>query len=146
MTVSDTVTRAKTRMCVMSSRNPARLGVLADHVVGLPPSDVHEVVGRATRREPAVRERSPEPVRVDVLDSSLLAPAPHHVADTGVRHACRVVPLDTKPEPRRRRLRMPSPRSYVLIHCGGRLLADRHPGLVSSLEADTEPSLSQEDI
>ncbi len=30
-------------MCIVRSRDSPRLGVLADHVVGLPPCDVHEV-------------------------------------------------------------------------------------------------------
>jgi hypothetical protein len=46
----------------------ALLGVLADHVVGLPARDVHEVVGGAACREPAVGERAAEAVRVDVLN------------------------------------------------------------------------------
>jgi hypothetical protein len=54
----------------------AGLGVLADHVLGLPTRDVHEVSGGSSRREPAVRERPTEPVRVYVLDSRLLATAP----------------------------------------------------------------------
>src|SRR5271167_2780291 len=72
----DAVTRADAGMCIVRSRDSPRLGVLADHVVGLPPCDVHEVVGGSTGREPAVRERSPEPVRMYVLNSRLLSPAP----------------------------------------------------------------------
>src|SRR5690348_4671034 len=79
--LSDPVARAKPRMCVVRAGDPAGLGVLADHVVGLPPRDVHEVIGRATRREPAVCERSAEAVRVHVLNPRLLAPAPDHVTD-----------------------------------------------------------------
>jgi hypothetical protein len=102
-------------MGVMGASDPARLGVLADHVVGLPPRDVHEVIGRAARREPAVRERPAEAVRVDVLNPRLLAPAPNHVADTRVRHARGVMALDTDPEPRRRRLGVPGARPDVLV-------------------------------
>src|SRR5450756_107615 len=96
----DTVTGAKTRMRVMRPGDPASLGVLAHHVIRLPPRDVHEVIRGPARREPTVSERPSEPVRVDVLYPCLLAPAPNHVADTGVRHARGVVPLDAEPEPR----------------------------------------------
>jgi hypothetical protein len=99
------VARAKACVHVVHASDPARLGVLADHVVGLPPRDVHEVIRRPARRESAVGERPAETMRVDVLNPCLLAPAPDHVADARVRHPRGVVGLARLPPLRRMRSR-----------------------------------------
>jgi hypothetical protein len=133
----DAVAGAEAGVDIVGASDAALLGVLADHVVRLPARDMHEVVGEAADREPAVGKRSAEAVRVDVLNPCLLAPTPDHVADTRVCHA-RCCDLDAKPEPRGRHLRMTDACPDVLVYGRCSLLADRYPGLVSALSADAE--------
>jgi hypothetical protein len=84
----DEVAEAKTSVGIVGAGDAALLGVLADYVVRLPASDVHEVIGAAAaRREPAVGERAAEAARVDVLNPCLLASTPDHVAEARVHHA-----------------------------------------------------------
>ena len=46
-------------------------GIPADHLARSPPGQAHQVALLAAGSEPAVRERVPEPVRVDVVDPGL---------------------------------------------------------------------------
>jgi hypothetical protein len=137
----DPVAGAEARMRIVGAGDAAGFGVLADHVVGLPAGDVHQVVGGPARREPHVREGSAEAVRVDVLNAGLLATTTDHVSDARIGHVRGVVALDAEPKPWGRSLFMAGTDTDVPVQRGSGLLAYRHPRLVSALEADAQTAL-----
>src|ERR1700730_12522904 len=107
---------------------------------------MHQVVGGPASSQPLVSERAAEAVRVDVLNASLLAAPSDHVTYARVGHVSGVVPLDAEPWPRCRRLVMAGAYAHVAIKRSSSFLADRHPGLVTTFEADTKPPLRQEHV